>query len=563
MAKHRDDLTRGLPLPSTWVNSLMEFVGTLDANFRLERPTATTVRVPAGAGNDQVALGIAGKWRFIAANATATHPGGAAGTYDLYAAAAANDLTGVDPADSTNYGFTLTIRARVGGVPDPPPASGGTALSRRVAEVYWDGAAITRIINLVNRGRGGDPVVAGSSAGEVPLRVQGASGQTASLVYVEDSAGASRLSVSPTGMVNAAQGYQINGTSIFQDAALTGNPTAPTPAAADNDTSIATTAFVQSQKASPALTGTPTAPTAAVDTNSTQIATTAYVVGQGYLKSATAGSTYQPLDSDLTALAGIATNGVLARTGAGAAAARTITGTTNQVSVANGDGAAGNPTISLPQDVHSGASPSFLRLNLSGSGYNAINLTSTSLPTGILIGSDVQIGRNTSGGVAFLEVNNPFRATSQQPAAQATNGVNMVAHQLTGAKGGNTTGTTGQAGGSGGSINVQAGAGGDAPAGGSNGLGGNITLYPGAGGSGAGAAAQRGQLLLGSDPNDRIAFYGAGGIPRRNGWGLTLAANFSGAVSRKTLTSSYTLNELRDVVATLVDELRSYGLLGN
>lgn len=47
--------------------------------------------------------------------------------------------------------------------------------------------------------------------------------------------------------------------------------------------------------ASPTFTGTPAAPTAAVDTNTTQIATTAYVVGQGYLKSATASSTYQTI----------------------------------------------------------------------------------------------------------------------------------------------------------------------------------------------------------------------------------------------------------------------------
>jgi hypothetical protein len=47
--------------------------------------------------------------------------------------------------------------------------------------------------------------------------------------------------------------------------------------------------------ASPTFTGTPAAPTAAVDTNTTQIATTAYVIGQGYLKSATASSTYAPL----------------------------------------------------------------------------------------------------------------------------------------------------------------------------------------------------------------------------------------------------------------------------
>jgi hypothetical protein len=44
--------------------------------------------------------------------------------------------------------------------------------------------------------------------------------------------------------------------------------------------------------ASPTFTGTPAAPTAAVDTNTTQVATTGYVVGQGYLKSATASSTY-------------------------------------------------------------------------------------------------------------------------------------------------------------------------------------------------------------------------------------------------------------------------------
>jgi hypothetical protein len=66
--------------------------------------------------------------------------------------------------------------------------------------------------------------------------------------------------------------------------ALTGNPTAPTPTAGDNDTSISTTAFVTDAvatgKVNTALTGTPTAPTAAVNTNTTQLATTAFVVAQ-------------------------------------------------------------------------------------------------------------------------------------------------------------------------------------------------------------------------------------------------------------------------------------------
>ncbi len=68
--------------------------------------------------------------------------------------------------------------------------------------------------------------------------------------------------------------------------------------------------------ASPAFTGTPTAPTAAVDTNTTQIATTEYVIAQGYLKSATAASTYQPVDGDLTAIAAVSGTGYLRRTGA-------------------------------------------------------------------------------------------------------------------------------------------------------------------------------------------------------------------------------------------------------
>jgi len=63
----------------------------------------------------------------------------------------------------------------------------------------------------------------------------------------------------------------------------------------DAKLSSSTAATTYATLASPTLTGTPLSTTAAVDTNTTQIATTAYVVGQGYLKSATASSTYAPL----------------------------------------------------------------------------------------------------------------------------------------------------------------------------------------------------------------------------------------------------------------------------
>jgi hypothetical protein len=60
------------------------------------------------------------------------------------------------------------------------------------------------------------------------------------------------------------------------------------------------------------------------------------------------GTDVQAYDADLTSLAGVGTAGLLARTGAGTAAARTLTGTANKVTVTNGDGVSGNPTLTLP-----------------------------------------------------------------------------------------------------------------------------------------------------------------------------------------------------------------------
>ena len=72
----------------------------------------------------------------------------------------------------------------------------------------------------------------------------------------------------------------------------------------------------------------------------------------------------QGLDSTLTALAGYNTNGILTQTAADTFVGRILTGTSNQVIITNGDGVAGAPTFSLPQDIHTGASPTFLGLTL-------------------------------------------------------------------------------------------------------------------------------------------------------------------------------------------------------
>ena len=59
-------------------------------------------------------------------------------------------------------------------------------------------------------------------------------------------------------------------------------------------------------------------------------------------------SSYQPLDSTLTSLAAYNTNGILTQTSADTFTGRTITGTSNEITVSNGDGVSGNPTLSIP-----------------------------------------------------------------------------------------------------------------------------------------------------------------------------------------------------------------------
>ncbi len=59
------------------------------------------------------------------------------------------------------------------------------------------------------------------------------------------------------------------------------------------------------------------------------------------------GTNVQAYDAELQAISGLSANGLITRTSSSTAAARTITGTTNVITVTDGDGVAGNPTLTV------------------------------------------------------------------------------------------------------------------------------------------------------------------------------------------------------------------------
>ncbi|MBP9035001.1 MAG: hypothetical protein KBG29_13960, partial [Pseudomonadales bacterium] len=109
----------------------------------------------------------------------------------------------------------------------------------------------------------------------------------------------------------------------------------------------------------------------------------------------------QGLDSDLTALAGLSTTGLVARTGSGTAATRTITGTADQVTVTNGDGVSGNPTLSLPQSIATTSTPQFAQIGLGAAADDTYLLN---LNGALVHGTSTGVGIGTTAPTAKLEV---------------------------------------------------------------------------------------------------------------------------------------------------------------
>lgn len=181
-------------------DATQELLGAAAPSFTLTVTGTTTVRADAGTVNDQAAIAIEGKYRYRTTAVTATHPGGAAGTHNVYVTASANNFTGLSPnIDITDYNFGLTILTS--GTP------GGVAHFRKVAEVVWDGTKITSIRRLVGQSRDGDPAYhVAPLAHMAAMTLRAASSQSGNIWEVQNSGGTALVAIRSDGDLTFAGG---------------------------------------------------------------------------------------------------------------------------------------------------------------------------------------------------------------------------------------------------------------------------------------------------------------------------------------------------------------------
>jgi len=135
------------------------------------------------------------------------------------------------------------------------------------------------------------------------------------------------------------------------------------------------------------------------------------------------GTDVQAFDATLTALAAYNTNGILTQTSADTFAGRTITGTANKVTVTNGDGVSGNPTLTLPDALNLKVGATGLTLQDPADTTKQVQFTASGITTGTTRTFTIPNSSGTLALSADLSSYQPLDATLTALAAYNTNGI--------------------------------------------------------------------------------------------------------------------------------------------
>lgn len=134
-------LPRETVFPSFFPNRLQDFLSGVITNVKLSRKNGTTVQVVPDTELGVAAVNIQGQWRFNEVAIERAHPGGAKGTYVVWAVATKTSINNTpDPyTDHTVYAFDLRITSGAN------PTGEGVEIFEKIGEIDWSGAAIEAI----------------------------------------------------------------------------------------------------------------------------------------------------------------------------------------------------------------------------------------------------------------------------------------------------------------------------------------------------------------------------------------------------------------------------------
>jgi hypothetical protein len=122
----------------------------------------------------------------------------------------------------------------------------------------------------------------------------------------------------------------------------------------------------------------------------------------------TSGTINVDISSQLQALSGLSGTGIMVRTGSPTYAFRTITGTTSQITITNGNGVSGNPVISMPTTVVITTSVRAGNIQIGSNGFSTNSISSQDTNGNILLDPNGTgwVGINFSGSKTGLQFNN-------------------------------------------------------------------------------------------------------------------------------------------------------------
>lgn len=127
--------------PSYFANRIQDFLSAARTDLRVSLKSSTDIQIVPDDELGLAAIAIEGRWRWVEETISRSHPGGAKGTYSVWAVATDNDVDNTPKpfSDHTDYDFDLRITNGI------DPSGTGVVIFEKIAEIDWSGTEIEAI----------------------------------------------------------------------------------------------------------------------------------------------------------------------------------------------------------------------------------------------------------------------------------------------------------------------------------------------------------------------------------------------------------------------------------